>query len=298
MINQHIKISVIIPCFNSEKYIEETLNSVLNQTFPIFEIIVIDDGSTDNSVNILKTFSTKIILITQANSGVSTARNNGIKHATGEWIAFVDSDDIWKPNKLEQQLSSISSQHWSHTNSLYFGQNQDGKTTRNDLTTLHCGMVFEPLLIENFITTSTVIIKRETLIKYGCFDEELYAMEDWFLWLKIAKTEPLHYCPGVLTEYRVHLGSASRNVRDIIHHHMSVIEKIYSIDLSDKNLQKTKSSSISQSYTICSYIAEEAKDKKLTVYCATKAFLFSPFSIQRIRRLLSSFVIALTNKNG
>ena len=297
-INQHTHVSVIIPCFNAEKYIEQTLNSVLNQTFPANEIIVVDDGSSDNSVNILKTFGTKIRLITQPNSGVSAARNNGIKHAFGEWIAFVDSDDIWTQDKLQQQISSIGDKQWSHTNSLYFGANQNGKTTRSDLTTLHSGMVFEPLLVENFITTSTVLIKKETLIHYGCFDEELFAMEDWFLWLKIAKTEPLHYCPEVLTEYRVHIGSASRNIRDIISQHLCVIEKIYSIDPSDTNLQKRKSSSISQSYTICSYIAEEAKDKKLTIYCATKAFLFSPFSIQRIKRLLSSFVIALTNKNG
>ncbi|GAB4167771.1 MAG: glycosyltransferase [Calditrichia bacterium] len=97
-------ISCIIPCFNSEAYIEETLQSVFDQTYKHFEVIVVNDGSTDNTPEILNKYRGKITILNQENKGVGAARNNGVKHSKGDWIAFLDADDLWHKKKLERQV--------------------------------------------------------------------------------------------------------------------------------------------------------------------------------------------------
>jgi len=101
-------VSVVIPVYNGERLIAETLRSVLAQTLPVHEILVIDDGSTDRTAEVVASFAPRVTLVRQANAGESTARNDGIARATGEWIAFVDADDLWKPEKLERQMAALA----------------------------------------------------------------------------------------------------------------------------------------------------------------------------------------------
>ena len=102
------KVSVVIPAFNSERWIKTCIDSVINQTAKAFEIIAIDDGSTDNTADIISGYGDAVHLICQDNAGVSAARNAGLEHAIGEWIAFLDADDWWAPDKIEKALCKIT----------------------------------------------------------------------------------------------------------------------------------------------------------------------------------------------
>lgn len=280
-------ISVIIPAYNAEEYIEETIQSVLDQAYSNIEILVIDDGSSDNTLQILEKYKSKLKISTQKNMGVSKARNTAVGNASGKWIAFVDSDDIWPPEKLSEQIEQIKNENWSHTNSVYFGHNQDGTTKRSDLTPQFGGNVFNHLITDNFITTSTVLIKRSTFLEYGGFDESLKALEDWKLWLEVSLKEPLNYNPSVLCKYRVTPGSTSRKAREVLPLHIQLINSIF-----EKHENKIKygynlkNKALYNSYSICSYIAEDSNDYKFSNICSYNAWLNNKYAISAIKRLL------------
>lgn len=280
-------VSVIIPAYNAELFISETIDSVLAQSYKHIEIIVIDDGSSDNTLAIANTYKDRITILTQKNMGVSTARNYGAKKAQGKWLAFIDADDIWLPNKIEQQLEKIGTESWSHTNSYYFGEQQSGDVTRSDLTPQHDGLCLQELLADNFITTSTVLIKKSTFWQYQGFDESLPVLEDWKLWLTISAQEPLHYLAQPLAKYRVFPGSTSRKARKVYPVHLALID--YAFDNFHPD-ETTKSQKITQakanSSQICSYIAEDAKDHSFALKCAYYSLTYQPLNIQRWKRLI------------
>lgn len=186
-------VSIIIPVFNSESTILRTLESVKNQSFQDFEIIIVDDGSTDKSVQKIKSFQDlnvelKIKLIRKDNGGVSSARNVGLKIACGTWIALLDSDDEWLPFKLERQLNIVS----EDPSIDFLGSNRNGEYRRRFflkrfyfLTKISSRL----LLYKNFFITPTVIFKREIIEEIGLYDEEQRYGEDGNYWIKICKTK-------------------------------------------------------------------------------------------------------------
>jgi len=277
-------ISVIIPAYNAEQHIEEALHSVFNQTYPNVEIIVVNDGSTDSTLQVLNKYQSKIKVLTQNNLGVARARNYAAEEATGDWLAFIDSDDRWTPDKLTTQFNSLNKEGWSHTNSIYFGFNQDGKTKRSDLSSLSGGLVFNKLIIENFITTSTVLINKELFLSHNGFDESLKALEDWELWIRIARTEPLHYNDEVLGEYRITPGSTSRKTREVLPLHIALINSIFSKEELAGH-HKLKKQALSSSYNVHSYIAEDADDYAYSLQCAFSAWRNKKFNLSTLKRV-------------
>lgn len=184
--DQNIKISVIIPAYNAENTIVKCIESVLIQTNPIHEIVIINDGSNDNTVSVVnKLINTNtlhnIILLNQNNAGPSIARNNGIKYATGNWIAFLDADDIWLPYKIEKQIEFYN----FHPEFLLIGTLMQSKKNINssDFKII----TFASLLYTNLIFTSTVLVRKSILENYY-FDEKQRYSEDYKLWLQIAKS--------------------------------------------------------------------------------------------------------------
>jgi glycosyltransferase involved in cell wall biosynthesis len=122
MTNNDTTVSVVIPCYNAEPFLRETLDSVLGQTFPALEVIVVDDGSTDQSAAIAESYGPPVRVIRQSNQGESVARNRGIDESIGDWIAFIDADDLWLPEKIESQLRRIGERVVAvHTNVFHFG---------------------------------------------------------------------------------------------------------------------------------------------------------------------------------
>lgn len=177
-------VSVIIPVYNSANTIVRCINSVINQTIPVHQIIIIDDGSTDNSVDLIyqlkeKNKITNLILIQQKNSGPSAARNAGIHIASGDYIAFLDADDWWLENKLEKQLAIFL----SDTRIGIIGTKYSIEKPTIHQNYKYQEISFIKLVFNNYFATSTVMIKRELLSKLMFNVEKRYS-EDYELWLK------------------------------------------------------------------------------------------------------------------
>jgi len=219
-------VSVVIPVYNSEAYIGAALDSVLRQTHPVSEIIVIDDGSQDATEQIVAGYS-QIQWIGQNHRGPSAARNSGIRYAQGAWIAFLDSDDLWQPRKIEKQLMALaaypsSAFSFSTLASFYIRNNTviaNEPYMPNELSAWLAGMsseqgsvfgdVYQLLLKVNCVHTSSVIARREALSAVGMFDETIRHGEDHDLWLRLARQWPAVYIFEPVAQYRIHPSALS-----------------------------------------------------------------------------------------
>jgi len=189
-------ISVIIPTYNRSWAIRDAIDSVLDQDFSDYELIVIDDGSTDNTMQILDRYREEIVVLYQENKGVSAARNRGIAAASGQFIAFLDSDDIWLPKKLSIQVDFFKSNPDAlicQTGEIWIrnGVRVNPKHHHKKLS----GRIFEPSLSLCLVSPSAVMMKRHLFETAGLFDEDLPACEDYDLWLRIAS-----WCPIFLVD--------------------------------------------------------------------------------------------------
>lgn len=200
-------VSVVIPAFNAERYIERAVNSVLNQTCPPNEIIVVDDGSTDNTANILNRYGEQILVIRQTNAGASIARNTGIKRASSEWIAFLDADDEWLPFMLEN-LTGLLKNHrdlvWAYGNYWFceHGSEKVRMAFQNDPGVNN--IISDYLRVQSgyCIRTSTAIIRRSVLLESGLFVPEQKWVQDTDLFLRISYRYPrIGYIHTPLAKY-------------------------------------------------------------------------------------------------
>lgn len=188
-----MKISIIIPVYNAEKTIESTLDSVSVQSYKEFNIIIVNDGSKDSSMQIIENYikchsTLDIKVINQENQGVSKARNVGLKIAKGDWIALLDSDDKWFSNKLERQMQILQ----ENSNIDFLGANRKGEYYKSFLN-IKFGLLTrlnpKNLLCKNFFATSTVIFKREIVEQIGFFDENQRYCEDINYFIKISNSK-------------------------------------------------------------------------------------------------------------
>lgn len=210
-------ISIIIPTYNCESYIAETINSVLNQTFSDFELIVIDDGSTDHTRQIASSYGENVRLITQANAGVCKARNRGIREAAGRYLCLMDHDDYWFPDKLALQMDTMerhpeaglvySTFNWwfPDANGAFppaeaYIEDPCPEGIDEDFS----GWIYHLLLLDCWVLTSSALIRAEVFGRCGMFDESLPYSEDWDLWLRIAREYPFIKLKKSLTLYRQH----------------------------------------------------------------------------------------------
>ena len=282
-----VLVSVVIPVYNSEQYITECIDSALTQTYQNIEIIIVDDGSTDNTVNIISEYNNELIkLFHQKNTGSGAARNHGIEQASGTWIAFLDADDIWLPDKLQKQLEHCSDLDWSHTDLYLHGDVYPRHTKTTELTPKHSGFILKNLLVENSIGTSSVIIKKEILQKLGAFNTDLRALQDWDLWLRVAAENQICYVDEPLVYYRVHSSSVSRNVRKTLPYHLNLIKNVFSQNGLARDLQELKHEALSRSCHICSQIAEQEEDYLFSCSCAFKALIYRPQDMSNYSRLI------------
>jgi glycosyltransferase involved in cell wall biosynthesis len=236
--NENQKVSVIIPTYNSAKYLSETIESVLKQSYNIIEIIVVDDGSTDESKGVLSKYSGRIKYFYIKNSGPATARNYGIKNSTGEWIAFLDSDDIWLPGKIEKQLNHMKTRmnksfccsDWSNfvkveDTSISVLKNYEAFEKNPD---------FDLMLKENFVLTSSVLIERKKLLKTNLFWESLKGPEDRHLWLRILQQGNAEICKEIMVLRRFHSANISSTIA-FIENQLVMLESIMKWDIISNN---------------------------------------------------------------
>lgn len=195
--------SVVIPLYNKERSVKNTIESVLNQTFQDFEVIVVNDGSTDNSLEVVKSFNDeRIRIINQKNSGVSSARNRGIKEAKYDWIAFLDADDLWLPKYLETIRNLMIKYPQASVLCTGYSRNNYEKTNKNTEDILITDY-FSANLSRNLIWTSSVVIHRSCFIKCGNFDVNLTHGEDIEMWIRLAKKYLIAYNSKILVIYKI-----------------------------------------------------------------------------------------------
>lgn len=206
-------ISVIIPTYNSEKYINEALISVLRQTYTDFEIIVIDDGSTDRTKEIIENKFPGVRYFYISNQGASKARNYGIQRARGEYIAFLDADDLWLPEKLEKQLKEFNDDQelmMVFTEHLEFDTNGFRKSVFSKKEKLMKGDVVKKIFLYSYVALPTVMVRRKVFQEIGYFDESLKVAEDDNLWMRIALKFRIHLLDEVLVHVRLRENSLCR----------------------------------------------------------------------------------------
>ena len=226
-------ISVIIPTYNSDKYIGEAIHSVLRQTCTDYEIIVIDDGSTDNTRGIIEKYFPEVEYFYIPNQGVSIARNYGIRRARGEFIAFLDADDLWLPEKLAMQLKLFEADKelmMVFTETRVFDTNGIKKATFSKKEMLMKGDIVKNIFLYSHVSLPTVMVRRQVFHEIGCFDENLKAAEDDNLWMRIALKCRIHLLDEVLVHVRSTENSLSRSPSNIFYgvlKNIELIEKIY-----------------------------------------------------------------------
>lgn len=202
--------SVIIPCYNGAAFVGEAITSVLSQTAPPREVIVVDDGSTDDSADIAERFGPPVRVVRQANAGVAAARNCGVRESRSEWIAFLDADDAWEPTKLAEQFQKANEGcGFVYCNAANIGAHDNLAKSRERY--LREGWVFQPLLMGNFVTTSGVLIRRDILTHTRGFDGRFSPAEDWAVWLEAATRTAFGCVRTPLVRYRFHAGGISRD---------------------------------------------------------------------------------------
>ena len=228
-----MKISVVIPTFNRANFILKAIHSIKEQSIPVNEIIVVDDGSTDNTKEVLQDLD--IVYIYQKNSGVSGARNTGIKCAKNNWIAFLDSDDTWHETKIEKQVEFHKSNLnilLSHTNELW----KRGEKIINQKKHQQkpSGFCFLENLEACKIGPSTVMIHKDIFSEIGLFDEDLIVCEDYDLWLRISKEFEIGYLKEkLITKYAGHENQLSFTTFAIDQYRIQALEKHLESDYKD-----------------------------------------------------------------
>ncbi len=192
-------VSVIIPTYNRESFIAECVESVLAQTFSDFELIVVDDGSTDRTETVVGRYSDKIRYLRQEQRGPAAARNSGIRDASSEWLSFLDSDDLWLPRKLELQMEYLRNSPDTkicYTEEIWYRRGRRVNPAQKHRK--YSGWIYQKMLPLCIVSPSSVMIHRSVLEKVGLFDEELPACEDYDLWLRIGLRYPIALIPEAL----------------------------------------------------------------------------------------------------
>ncbi len=223
-------ISVVIPCYNARRWIGATLRSVFAQELAPFEVLVVDDGSRDGSAELVAQEFPQVRVLRQANAGVSAARNHGVREARGEWIAFVDADDIWLPSKLRLQweaLRALSQAQLCYTAWTVWPSAEpepppelmvaQGETRHGPQGWIYC-----ELLVDCEVWTSTVLMRRSLFLDLGGFDEKLVIGEDYDLWLRCSRQAPIARLDLPLALYRQHPSSLTQRAPSANFHAMVV----------------------------------------------------------------------------
>ena len=292
-------ISVIVPVYNGEKTIRETIESALAQSLSDFELIVINDGSQDSTLDVLASIQDpRIKIFSYPNAGVAASRNRGISHSSGEFIAFLDADDLWTADKLEAQLTAL--QENPNAAVAYSWTNFIDETGRFLGPSSHLtvnGDVYADLLLFDFLDNgSNPLICRQALIKVGDFDESLSPAEDWDMWFRLAAHYHFVAVPSPQILYRVSTNSHSSNTSKMEAACLRVLERAYK--QAPKSQQVLKKQSFAYLYKYLIFKCLQGSPRPQRSWEAIKIlgnYIRKEPSLYRLRLKLSLFkAVALT----
>jgi glycosyltransferase involved in cell wall biosynthesis len=256
------KVSIVIPAYNAMTYLPDTLASVFKQTFTDFEVLLVDDGSTDS----LQTWVAQTVhdprlkLISQINQGLSAARNTGITHSQSDYIAFLDADDLWHPTKLEQQVQWLEAHPtigliYNWTALIDSAGNPTGRLLGSEID----GNVLPEILQRNIIDCPSVLVRRQCFERVGLFDCTLRSVEDWDMWIRIAAVYPFAVTCEPLVYYRQHPSNMSKNWRVMEQAFQQVITKAFTA--APPELQALKPKSLGSAYLVLAWKALQSQDQ-------------------------------------
>lgn len=302
-------ISVIIPVYNGARTVLETVQSVLAQTFTHFELIIINDGSSDRTLELLETVDdSRVRIFSYKNGGLPVARNRGIEQSQGQYITFIDADDLWTPTKLADQLMALQ-------NNPDAGLAYSWTLTMDDKTgALHPGKfvsfkgdVHGQMLLSNFIASgSNAMLTAEAIQNVGEFDAALTSCEDWDYWLRVAARWPFVVVPKPQILYRQSSSAMSSKVDVMEHNHMVVHRRAF--QKAPLHLKKLESRSLANEYQFLAQLAlthvdnatglQVAWDKLSKAIQFHPPIIFSRKSITLITKLILTTVLspAISNK--
>jgi glycosyltransferase involved in cell wall biosynthesis len=223
------RVSVIIPTYNRPDLLRMAVGSALAQTYPAVEVIVVDDGSTDDTGTVMAEYAGQVIYLKQANQDVAAARNAGIRAACGEYLTFLDDDDMILPTKIERQVQVLTSHPRAGLVHCRFYHMDKGGNLLSKVGPLPAGEVLKELLCRNFIWVGAPLVRRQCLERVGLFDEDIPAIcADWDMWLRIAQAGyPFDCVQEPLGAYRVQRGSMLANVATLEQAILAVLDKVF-----------------------------------------------------------------------
>ena len=287
-----LRISVIMPVYNGERTIRESIESALNQTFTDFELIVIDDGSQDATLDILADIQdTRLKIFSYSNAGISASRNRGIAHARGEFVTFLDADDLWTPDKLETQLKALEANPqailaYSWTEFI----DETGRPVGTFLRSTASGNVLAELLESNFIGSgSNALINKQAIVELGEFDQSFSPAGDWDMWLRLAAHYQFAVVPSTQVLYRITESAATNNLLRMETSSLAVIERAF--DHAPESLQYIKRRSIANLYEyLTSRATYGSLNRQKSLIAAKFLFLtlrYNPALLQRPHFIVS-----------
>jgi len=225
MLSEAPQVSVIIPTFNQSGYLVEAIKSVLSQTYTSLEVIVVDDGSTDNTAEVVGAFDSRVRYLRQSNKGTAAARNAGIAHAKGKWIAFLDHDDLWMPEKLALQIPLFEADPKLGLvyAAIRFFDDRTGRITCEHFPGPELG--FHDLLGHQVISLQTSVFPKGVLQEVGGFDESLFGTDDWDLCIRVTARYAAKGVATPLVNIRLHDAHASYAAERMYENEWAVVNK-------------------------------------------------------------------------
>ena len=255
-------VSVIIPTFNRAPCVGEAIASVLAQTYPHLELIVVDDGSSDHTSTVVSAFSQRLVYMQQAHGGVSAARNRGVAASHGELVAFLDSDDLWLPGKVAAQIALLQAHpevQACYTDEIWIRYGV--RVNQRFIHHKYSGWVFLPSLSRCIISPSSIMMRRGLWDQLGGFDESLPACEDYDLWLRLSVREPVLLVPErLIIKYGGHTDQLSRCVPVLDQYRIRALEKILTVPLTFSQRRAV----LEQLITKCHIVAQGAQKRHNT----------------------------------
>jgi glycosyltransferase involved in cell wall biosynthesis len=286
-------VTVIIPAYNSAELIRGSIDSALRQRDVTCEVIVVDDGSTDETWSVLQSYGARVRSIRQPNQGAYVARNNAAAVSTGEWLAFLDADDEWAVDKLTKQLQLAAPDVgliYSDCANLDDAGRVTGRTS--DAATLAQGKIFDQLLTNNFLSTSTVLIRRTVFEELGGFATEIKGCADWDMWLRYAASgRDVRVHPDALATYRWHAGQMSKSFRARQLNRLQVIDRAMRLaqDLGREVPRSVARKAYANSWATAAWFIAPSNHWQASVWCL-RALAWQPFSPAHYKLLIKTIL--------
>jgi glycosyltransferase involved in cell wall biosynthesis len=277
MIESTPKVSVIIPAYNAMSFLPQALDSVLNQTFQDFEVLIIDDGSSDTiAAWAVQITHPNVKLISQANQGQSVARNTGIRLSQGEYIAFLDADDLWEPTKLEKQISAFmnNSELGLVDTWVFLVDEQDNILSQTEIYYDEGNVWLQMLELNLVMCGSSPMVRRQCFETVGYFNQSIKGPEDWHMWTRIATDYSFKIICEPLVHYRQHPNSTSRNLELMVSNIIKAIEDLFKSV--PPELQWKKRRAYGRAYLYIASLAEKNNNYHQASYFFWRAFFTYP----------------------